>query len=86
MKKSPHAGNIRCAGILYCKRQILAVVVIDADHDGRCLDDRVRLLADLEAELRDGVQADRRRDDIAALELDADDAAGGTRLVFVLRV
>ena len=56
------------------------VVVIDADHDGRCLDDSVCLLADLEAELLDGVQADRRRDDLAALQLDADDAVDGTLL------
>ena len=61
-------------------RNRLAVVMIDADHDGRCLDDGVCLLADLKTELCDGVHADRRGDDIAALELDADDAVDGPLL------
>ena len=54
--------------------------MIDADHDGRCLDDGVRFLADGETELVDGVHADGRGDDIAALQLDADDAVDGTLL------
>ena len=54
-EKSPHTEYFRCAGILYCARRFLVVVVIDADHDGRCLDDRVRILADLKTELFDGV-------------------------------
>ena len=65
---------IRGTGILYCARQVLAVVMIDADHDGRCLDDGVCLLADLETELLDCTHADGGCDDVAALELDADDA------------
>lgn len=54
--------------------------MIDADHDGRRLDDGIRLLADLKTELVDGVQADGRGDDVAALQLDADDAVDGTLL------
>ena len=65
---------MRGTGILYCARQVLAVVMIDADHDGRCLDDGIRLLADLEAELLDCAHADGGCDDVAALELNADDA------------
>ena len=71
---------IRGTGILYCVRQVLAVVMIDADHDGRCLDDGVCLLADLEAELFDGIHADRRGNHVAALELDVDDAVDSTLL------
>ena len=48
--------------------------MIDANHDGRCLDDGIRLLADLEAELLDCTHADGGCDDVAALELNADDA------------
>ena len=77
--KIPAHRTFRRAGI-FLPRQILAVMVIDTDHDGCRLDDGVRILADLKTELFDGVQADGRRDDITALQLDADDAVDGTLL------
>ena len=61
----------------YSTAVLFAVVVIDADHDGRRLDDGVCIAADCEPELLDGAESDGRTDDVAALELNADDAVDG---------
>ena len=74
----PEMSDMR--GFCTARSRLALVVMIDADHDGRRLDDGIRLLADLKSELVDGVQADGRGDDVAALQLDADDAVDGTLL------
>ena len=46
IEKIPARRMVRCAGVLL-QENVLAVMMIDADHDGRRLNDGICLLADL---------------------------------------
>lgn len=55
-------------------------IVVNTDHNGGSLDDRISSLADLEAEFLDGGHGDGGADDVAAADVYLDDAVDGALL------
>ena len=58
----------------------MRILFVHADHDGGRLYDGISLSADLEPEFPDGVHGDGGAHDVAAADVDFDDAVDGTFL------